>query len=232
MKKIGIIGAMETEVAALKEQMQVSRVEKKAGMEFFEGTLEGKDVVVVQCGVGKVNAAMCVQILSDLFAVTHVINTGVAGSLNPALDIGDILVSIDAVQHDMDVTIFGYARGQVPGTAKREFVADVAMADIAVESCRRANPDVHVLTGHVVSGDQFISSKEVKDMLVSEFHGDCAEMEGASIAQTATLNELPFLIIRAISDKADGSAEMDYPTFESQAAEHCAKMVAEFVRSF
>lgn len=232
MKKIGIIGAMEAEVAALKEKMQDAKITKKAGMDFYEGTIEGKDVVVVQCGIGKVNAAMCVQVLADLYDVTHVINTGVAGSLNAKLDIGDILVSIDAVQHDMDVTIFGYAKGQVPGTDKREFVADEELRRVAADACRKVNPDIHVLEGHVVSGDQFISSGEVKDMLIEEFHGDCAEMEGASIAQAATLNGLPFVVIRAISDKADGTAEMDYPTFEKKAAEHCAKMVIEVVKTF
>lgn len=232
MKKIGIIGAMEAEVAALKEKMQDAKITKKAGMSFYEGTIEGKAVVVVQCGIGKVNAAMCVQVLADVYDVTHVINTGVAGSLNAKLDIGDILVSVDAVQHDMDVTIFGYAKGQVPGMDKREFVADEALRHVAAEACRKVNPDIHVLEGHVVSGDQFISSGEVKDMLIEEFHGDCAEMEGASIAQAATLNGLPFVVIRAISDKADGTAEMDYPTFEKKAAEHCAKMVIEVVKTF
>ncbi|MBR1390878.1 MAG: 5'-methylthioadenosine/adenosylhomocysteine nucleosidase [Lachnospiraceae bacterium] len=232
MKKIGIIGAMEAEVSLLKQQMQVNGIQKKANMEFFEGTLEGKEVVVVQCGIGKVNAAMCVQILSDLFGVTHVLNTGVAGSLNAQLNIGDLLVSIDAVQHDVDVTIFGYAKGQIPGTDRREFVADEQMGKVAVGACRRANPGINVIPGHVVSGDQFISSKEVKDVLIREFHGDCAEMEGASIAQAATLNGLPFLIIRAISDKADGSAEMDYPAFEAEAARHCAAMVREFIKEF
>ncbi len=233
MTKIGIIGAMELEVATLKNLMKVENIVKKAGMDFYEGTLDGKPVVVVQSGIGKVNAGMCVQILADLFSVTHVINTGVAGSLNPKLDIGDILVSEKALQHDMDVTPLGYAPGQIPGIDTLAFPADKAMAETAVSACRRVNPDINVLTGLVVSGDQFISSREVKDRLVEVFHGDCAEMEGASIAQAAYLNGLPFIVIRAISDKADDSAAgMDYPTFEKQAAEHCAKMVVEFVRSF
>lgn len=231
MNKIGIIGAMELEVATLKQAMQVERIEQIAGMEFYDGTLEATAVVVVQCGVGKVNAAMCVQVLADLFQVTKVMNTGVAGSLNAKLDIGDILVSVDAVQHDVDATIFGYQKGQVPGTSKRECVADEKLREEIVAACKRVNPEIHVLEGRVVSGDQFISSKEVKEELIQEFHGDCAEMEGASIAQAASLNKLPFVVVRAISDKADGSAEMDYPAFEKQAAEHCAKMVIEFLKN-
>lgn len=230
--KIGIIGAMETEVSALKEAIKADRIETKAGMEFYEGMLEGTPAVIVQSGVGKVNAAVCVQILADIFHVTHILNTGVAGSLNADLNIGDILVSEKAIQHDMDVTALGYQPGRIPGFESREFMADTAMADAVIAACRRANPDINIVKGCVVSGDQFISKSEVKEHLISEFHGDCAEMEGASIAQAATLNGIPFVVVRAISDKADGSAEIEYPVFEQQAAEHCAKMVWEFVKDF
>ncbi|KAI4451714.1 5'-methylthioadenosine/S-adenosylhomocysteine nucleosidase [Eubacterium plexicaudatum ASF492] len=230
--KIGIIGAMEVEVSTLKEAMKVDRVVTKAGMNFYEGMLLAIPAVVVQCGVGKVNAAMCVQILADLFQVTHVLNTGVAGSLNADLDIGDILVSEKAVQHDVDVSPLGYQLGKIPGFESREFDADKRMADAIIDACKRANPDVNIVKGRVVSGDQFISDNKVKEHLISEFQGDCAEMEGAAIAQASVLNGIPFAIVRAISDKADGSAEMDYPTFESQAAVHCANLVMEFVKSF
>ena len=230
--KIGIIGAMEAEVSNLKEAMKVDRVVTKAGMNFYEGMLEGTPAVVVRSGIGKVNAGMCVQILADLFEVTHVMNTGIAGSLNAKLDIGDILISEKAIQHDMDVRIFGYSKGQIPGFDSREFHADEKMIQAAMEACNRVNKDVNVVKGCVVSGDQFISDEEIKKQLIEEFGGDCAEMEGAAVAQAASLNRLPFIVIRAISDKADGSAEMDYPAFEAEAAEHCAKMVLEFVKSF
>ena len=215
MKKIGIIGAMELEVETLKAHMTTTKITTKAHMEFHEGTLNGTPVVIVRSGVGKVNAALCVQILADLFGVTAIINTGVAGSLNAALDIGDILIS----------TIFGYKPGEVPQLGCREFIADEHLAQVAVSTCKEVNPDIHVHTGRVVSGDQFISSKEVKTRLIQEFQGDCAEMEGASIAHGAYLNDIPFVIIRAISDKADDSAEMDYPSFEKAAALHSAKLV-------
>lgn len=231
MKKIGIIGAMELEVAELKAKMQCTRIIKKAGMEFNEGTLNGASVVIVRSGIGKVNAALCVQILADVFEVTHVINTGVAGSLNAKLDIGDILISRDALHHDMDATIFGYALGEVPQLGVREFAADDHLVSLAKASCDRVNPDIHAIIGRVVSGDQFISSKEVKKKLISDFQGDCAEMEGASIAHGAYLNQIPFVIIRAISDKADDSAEMDYPTFEREAAKHSALLVEDLVQN-
>lgn len=230
--KIGIIGAMELEVAALKQELTDVKCREAAGMNFYDGALENTSVVVVQCGVGKVNAAICVQILHDLFQVTHIINTGVAGGLNDKLDIGDILISKAAVQHDMNVVPLGYKAGQVPGLDTWAFPADEKMKQDAIESCKKVNPDIQVLEGLVVSGDQFIAESAVKQHLIDDFQGDCAEMEGAAIAQAAYLNKLPFVIIRAISDKADHSAQMDYPTFEKQAAHHCAKLVAEFVKHY
>ncbi|MBQ7954919.1 MAG: 5'-methylthioadenosine/adenosylhomocysteine nucleosidase [Lachnospiraceae bacterium] len=229
MKKIGIIGAMDLEVDALKKEMQVSNIVKRASMEFYEGTLNDTNVVIVKSGIGKVNAALCAQILIDIFEVTHIINTGVAGSLNADLDIGDILVSTDAVHHDMNVTIFGYQLGEVPQMGLREFPADAHMIEVAMETCKEVNPDITVRSGRVASGDQFISDKATKQFIIENFKGDCAEMEGASIAHAAYLNGIPFVIIRAISDKADDSAEMDYPTFEKAAAKHSAKLVAHMI---
>ena len=229
MSKIGIIGAMDLEVDALKEKMSDVHKATFARMEFHEGKLNGTDAVVVRCGIGKVNAALCVQILADRFGVTHVINTGVAGSLNSELDIGDILISRDVMHHDVDVRPLGYSLGEVPQLGVKAFPADPIMGRLALELCAQVNPDIHARMGRVVSGDQFISDQGIKDRLIAEFHGDCAEMEGASIAQGAWLNGLPFLVIRAISDKANGEAVMDYPTFERQAALHSAHLVEALV---
>lgn len=229
MSKIGIIGAMELEVDTLKEHLNNAAVTKKANMEFFEGVLNNTPVVIVKSGVGKVNAAMCVQVLADLFHVTHIINTGVAGSLHAQIDIGDIVVSTDALHHDVDAAVFGYPLGEVPQLGRLEFPADKAMVVLAKTSCEEVNPDIHVFTGRVVSGDQFISDKSIKEKLISNFHGLCTEMEGAAIAHASYLNEIPFVIIRAISDKADDSAEMDYPVFERKAAEHSARLVEHMI---
>ena len=230
MNKIGIIGAMELEVESLKTSMTVTNTLTKAGMDFFEGSLNDTPVVIVRSGVGKVNAAICVQILADIFKVTHIINTGVAGSLNAALNIGDIVLSKDVLHHDVDATIFGYAPGEVPQLGIREFPGDESMIRLAHESCLETAPDLNAVIGRVISGDQFISSKEVKNRLIETFQGDCAEMEGAAIAHASYLNRIPFIIIRAISDKADDSAEMDYPTFERKAAQTCAKLTECFVK--
>ena len=229
MKKIGIIGAMELEVEELKAKMQVKRIVEKAGMKFFEGVLSNTDVVIVQSGIGKVNAGICVQILVDTFEITTVINTGVAGSLNNKANIGDIIISSESQEHDMDVTALGYEPGIIPQMKESVFKADAKIAELAVEVCKEVNPDINVLTGKVVSGDQFVSSKVQKEKLINVFHGDCAEMEGAAIAHAAYLNNIPYLVIRAISDKADGSAQMDYPTFEKAAAAHSAKLVEHLV---
>lgn len=230
MSKIGIIGAMELEVKALKEKMQKEEVIQRTGMEFCAGKLDGADVVIVQCGIGKVNAALCVQILVDHFHVTHIINTGVAGSLDSSLDIGDMVVSDYAVYHDMDVTALGYERGQVPQMQVKEFPAEKELAELAIKTCKEVNPDIQVMRGCVVSGDQFVSSREMKDNILKDFDGKCTEMEGAAIAHGAYLNEVPFVILRAISDKADDSAQMDYPTFEKAAAVHSARLVENMIR--
>ena len=223
---IGIIGAMDEEVAMLKEKLTEVQVETKAAMDFYKGKLEGKDVVVVRSGIGKVNAAMCAQILADVYHADHVINTGIAGSLKAEINIGDIVLSTDALQHDMDAQAFGYEPGQIPRVDTLSFKADEKMIALAKECCEKVNPEIGVFTGRVVSGDQFISDNGTKAALVKDYDGYCAEMEGASMAQVATLNKIPFVIIRAISDKADNSAPVAYETFEEQAIVHTVKLLA------
>lgn len=227
---LGIIGAMEIEVNRIKEQMEDVSVTDKAGMSFFEGKWNGNDVVVVRSGIGKVNAAVCAQILADTFHADAIINTGIAGSLKNEINIGDIVLSTDAIQHDMDAQGFGYAPGVIPQMEVSDFQADEKLIELAKKCCAEVCPDIQVFTGRVVSGDQFISDKKKKEWLSSQFEGLCAEMEGAAIAQVAYLNHVPFLIIRAISDKADDSATMDYPEFEAMAAENSVKLLADIVR--
>ena len=227
--KLGIIGAMRVEVAALKENMENKTVSWRAGMEFCDGTLEGLPTVVVQCGVGKVNAALCVQILCDCFGVTHVVNTGIAGSLCADLDIGDLVVSRDAMYHDFDCNAFGYPTGKVPGMDVIAFPADEEMMNFAFAAAEAVNPG-HAKVGRVASGDQFVCMKELKNAIIEKTHALCTEMEGAAIAHAAYRNQIPFVILRAISDKADDSAEMDYPTFEAIAAQRCAQVAQTMAR--
>ena len=225
MTKLGVIGAMQVEVETLLGQMENKTELVKAGSTFHEGTLAGLPVVVVQCGVGKVNAALCVQILCDCFGVTHIVNTGVAGSLCAELDIGDLVVSRDAMYHDFDCHVINdsYRVGQVPGLDVLAFPADDTLLDCAFAAAEAVNPG-HTKIGRIASGDQFICRKEQKEQIIRVTRALCTEMEGAAIAQTAYRNGVPFVILRAISDKADGSAEMDYPTFEKIAAHRCAEV--------
>ena len=226
---IGIIGAMEAEVAILKDTMEIEEVVEYAGMNFCRGKLNGREAVVVKSGIGKVNAAVCAQVLVDKFQAEVLINTGVAGSLDAAIDIGDIVISTAAVQHDMDATVFGDPLGQVPQMDTFLFPADECLVQKAKEVNEKVNPDIHTFTGIVASGDQFIASKEAKEKIVTNFHAFCAEMEGAAIAHAAYLNKVSCVIIRAISDKADNSATMDYPTFEKKAIAHSVRLMKELL---
>ena len=229
MTKLGIIGAMEEEVETLLGLMENKQETEKAGSRFYNGTLEGLPVTVVQCGVGKVNAAMCTQILCDCFGVTHLVNTGIAGSLCADLDIGDLVVSQDAMYHDVDAVAFGYPMGKVPGMDVTAFPADDTLIGYAFAAAEAVNPG-HTRIGRVASGDQFVASKAVKERIIDLTRGLCTEMEGAAIAQTAYRNNIPFVILRAISDKADDSAQMDYPTFERIAAHRCAAVTQALAR--
>lgn len=222
---IGIIGAMQDEVETLISDMNVEEKTEYASMIFHKGNLCGQDVVIVKSGIGKVNAAICAQVLVDKFHVDKLINTGIAGSLDAAIDIGDIVISTDMVQHDVDASTFGDPVGQVPNMDVFSFPADQELVKKAVEANTEANPDIHTYTGRIVSGDQFISDNAVKERLVTLFGAKCTEMEGAAIAHAAYLNKVSCVIIRAISDKADNSAEMDYPEFEAKAIIHSVRLV-------
>ena len=223
MKKLGIIGAMTVEVESLKQQLHNRTESERAGMTFYEGQLEGCDVVVVMCGVGKVNAALCVQVLCDCYGVTHLVNTGVAGSLCAELDIGDLVISKDAMYHDFTCHALNpaYVVGQVPGLPVLRFAADETMVGAAFAAAQQVHPG-HIRIGTVASGDQFVAGKDHKEQIIADTGAVCTEMEGTAIAHAAWRNGIPFVVIRAISDKADDSAEMDYPTFEAIAAKHCA----------
>ena len=228
--KLGIIGAMSVEVEALKAKMENTDVQIHAGSEYYAGMLEGIPAVVVQCGVGKVNAALCAQILCSIYGVSHLVNTGIAGSLDAQLDICDLVVSEDAMYHDFTVTAFGYPYGKVPGMDVIAFPADPALIKLAYAAAEAVNPG-HTKVGRVASGDQFVCDKAVKDGIIANTQALCTEMEGAAIAHTAYRNGVPFVILRAISDNADGSAEMDYPAFETLAAHRCAEVTCHLARA-
>ena len=221
MSKIGIIGAMELEVESHKAQMTVTNTTTRANMEFYEGVLGSANVVVVRCGIGKVNAAIGAQILCDCFGVTHIVNTGIAGSLCAEQNIGDMVVSSDVWHHDFDCMAFGYPMCRIPGMPQ-SFAADENMIALARQAAEQTGSAVRI--GRIASGDQFVADQKLKDQIIERTQALCTEMEGAAIAQTAYRNGIPFVILRCISDKADNSAEMDYPSFEAMAAQRCAQV--------
>jgi len=229
MNKIGIIGAMEIEVNMLQEQLGQCRVTEKAGMSFYEGVLCDVSVVVVKSGAGKVNSAICAQILADLFDVTHIINTGVAGSLDAAVDYCDMVISTEVCYHDMHNEAMGYKPGEPPKPGWLLYTADERMIACAEEACKKIRAlDGHsfgIHKGRIVTGDWFINSAERKAAVIAKFGGLCTEMEGASIGHSAYLNDIPFVVIRSISDKADDSADVDFHSFEVEAAKRSMGVV-------
>ena len=225
MKTIGIIGAMEEEIAYLREKIEIVTTKSVIGLQFYIGKYCGNSIVLVVSGIGKVNAAVCTQVLIDHFAADYVINTGVAGAINETLHIGDILISTDAVQHDMDVSALGDPVGTIPRLAESYFKADEMMVQIAQEAAAEIADDFKVILGRVASGDRFIGTKEGKDRIKNNVQGDCAEMEGAAIAHACWLNRIPFVIIRAISDSADEEADMSFDQFCKMAAKRSSDLV-------
>ena len=223
--KIGLIGAMDVEVEDLIATMDVENAAEYAGQKYYEGKIGKTNVVVVQCGIGKVRAGMAVQVLCSCFNVTHIINTGIAGSLNNDINIGDIVVSKDAVFHDVDAVNFGYQLGEIPGVGTLFFNADQQLHDLALKAIRECAPEIGAFSGRIATGDVFVSDRAKKEWIRDTFHADCTEMEGCAIAECAYLNQVPFVIIRAISDKADESVSETYEVFESKAARHCAAVV-------
>jgi len=229
MGRIGIIGAMEEEVLALKSRINLTEVRGIASLEFYVGSLNGREVVVVRGGIGKVNAAICTQLLIDCFQIDAIINTGVAGALSDELEIGDIVISEDAVQHDVDATSFGYERGYIPRMKESFFKADHNLIHIAEKASGVLSMQTKVYVKRILSGDQFVSSIAKKQELIKVFGGFCTEMEGAAVAHTCYVNQIPFVIIRSISDKADDSAEINFNEFAQLAAANSSQMLEKMM---
>lgn len=231
MNTIGIIGAMEEEINILKDSLQLFKQFKRAKMEFYIGKYAGKEIIVVRSGIGKVNAALCTQVLISEFHVDTIINTGVAGAIFDELEVGDIVISQDVIQHDFDVTGFGgYKLGEIPRMSESIFVADKELVEIATKASKEENTRYKTFRGRILSGDIFIASSEKKDFLWKEFRGYCTEMEGAAIGHACYLNNIPFVIIRAMSDKADGTAHENFNDFVNEAARNSTEIVCDMLK--
>jgi len=230
MKRIGIIGAMDEEVAFMKEIAEIETVKTMLGLDFHVGKYAGNNVIIVKCGIGKVNAAACTQALIDRFDVDCIINVGVAGAVYKELSIGDIVVSTDAVQHDMDVTPLGDPLGVIPRMDTSRFKANEELIRKAVEAGSKLEGQ-KVFTGPVASGDQFVASSEVKNKIWNHFEAYCAEMEGAAIAHVCHLNNMPFVVIRSISDKADEQADMSFEEFTKIAVKNSSVILENMLNN-
>ncbi|GHV39018.1 5'-methylthioadenosine/S-adenosylhomocysteine nucleosidase [Clostridia bacterium] len=231
MAIIGIIGAMEEEIALFKSKLNIITAKNIVDVDFYVGTLADCNVVLARSGIGKVNAAICAQVLIDKYGADMIINVGVAGGLSPNVHIGDIVISSDVVQHDFDTTVFGDEPGMIPRMNRKYFAADETLINKASAAAREVCLDKRVVIGRIASGDQFISSSEQKERIVSTFSAVCAEMEGAAIGHVCTLNRIPFVIIRSISDAADEKADTTFEEFAAEAAKTAAALVESLIKS-
>ncbi|ANE47441.1 MTA/SAH nucleosidase [Paenibacillus swuensis] len=227
---IGLIGAMDEEIQLMLEQLKNVKESQAAGIIYYEGQFKGKSLVLCKSGVGKVNAAVCTQLLIDRYRVNAVLFTGVAGAVDPSLNIGDIVISTECLQHDMDVTALGYERGIIPFAAVSRFTADPTLVALAEASCARLF-DGRSVKGIVLSGDQFVADRDKVRDLYESMQGACTEMEGAAVAQVCSMNGVPYVVIRSMSDKADGSAHVNFGEFTIQASENSHRIVEDMIAS-
>ncbi len=228
---VAVIGAMDSEIALLKSQMKDVEEKKIGTITFYEGELEGKDIVLLKTGVGKVNAAVGADTVIREFDADKIIFTGVAGAINRKLDVADVVISKDLVQHDVDLTAFGRPMGLIPGEKTIEFSADPELIKVAERAAIKVLGKDKVMIGRIATGDQFIADKEKVKFLGEQFQADAVEMEGAAVAQVAQIYGVPFVVLRALSDKADGGAEMVYDEFVQIAANNSAEIVREMLKS-
>lgn len=226
---IGIIGAMQVEVELLIARMEHVSSVRLGSLVFHEGDLRGMHVVVAQSGVGKVHAAMCAEAMIVHFHVGACINTGIAGALAPNLTIGDVVISTDVVHHDMDVCNLGYKKGQIPGAETLTFPADPTLITAVHRAYEHMDTTCTITDGCIASGDQFICTQEQKSFIRGEFAAAASEMEGASIGQVCYLNHVPFVIVRTMSDCADETSDIDYPSFEKASAYANARLIEEML---
>lgn len=228
--KIGIIGAMKEEIDVFCEEMVVSSKLEKASMTFYEGVLLGHNVVMVVSGIGKVNAAICTQILVERFSIDCIINIGVAGGLHKNVRPGDMVVADSLFQHDVDVTAFGYKKGQVPRMDTIAFPCDENLVQKALSACKTID-NINTFKGPIASGDQFLGDAKIMEEVHNTFGAFACEMEGASIGQVCYLNQMPCVVIRSISDNAITGDHMDYDTFSKMAIENAVFVLRNMLSS-
>ncbi|MGN0106625.1 MAG: 5'-methylthioadenosine/adenosylhomocysteine nucleosidase [Hominilimicola sp.] len=227
---VGIIGAMELEVQALKELMDKADIQKISTIDFYKGNINGVDTVVAVAGVGKVNAAVCAQTMILKYSPDLIINVGVAGGLADNFRIGDIAVADYVVEHDMDTSPLGDEKGFISGINMVQMPCDKPLADMMIKAVDTVG-GIKAQRGIIASGDQFIDTQEERGRIINEFGAIATEMEGASIGHVCTMNNVCFGVLRAISDGANDDSYMDFPEFAKMAAENSIKIILELLKN-
>lgn len=225
MKKIGIITAMSEEFAVIEELMENIEVIEKYNLKFYCGLINQKEVVLVQCGAGKVNSARATQMMIDTFDLEYIINVGVAGSLNDNLEIGDIVIGKTLVQHDFDITAGGHPKGYISKELGKEFISDSKLVEKCENIIKNDLKEINSKIGIIATGDVFCQEISLKDEIVKEFNADCVEMEGAAIAQVCILSNTPFIVIRSISDKPNGHNNIDFEKYVVSSSKKFSKLI-------
>ncbi len=228
---VGIIGPMKEEIEILHSDMEVEEAKDIAGMTFYEGTLKGQHIVLVQSGIGKVNAAMASQLLVSHFNADKLINSGISGAIHPDVGLGDIVISTETVQHDMDETAKGYEPGIIPRLDKGYFKADKDLIALAEQAAKKLPEKVDVFKGLIATGDQFIASAEKKEWIYETFNAYVVEMEGAAVGQVAYLNDVPYIVIRSASDDAGEEAVMKWEDFKQQAINNSSFIIENMLKN-
>lgn len=227
MNNIGIIVAMEEEMTAVKEIMDDITEKSFCGLSIYEGTIEKKRCILTKSGVGKVNAARATQIMIDHYAIEYLVNVGAAGALNPMLQIGDIVIGEKLVQHDFDITAFGHSKGYITGIGDK-IQSDLQLVNQFEESMQIVDGGTYkIVKGIIASGDIFCTDISMKNKIYTKFDAECVEMEGAAIAQVCYLNQIPFVIIRSISDTPNGENAITFDQYLKLASERCAQFLRQ-----
>lgn len=225
MKKIGIITALTEEFKVIEDLMKDVTIAEKYNLKFYQGSINNKEIVLVTCGIGKVNAARATQMMIDAFDIEYVVNVGVAGSLNEKLEIGDIVIGEKLVQHDFDLTAGGDPKGYISEELGREFISDKMLVEKCENIIRNDLKDINSKIGTIATGDVFCQEITLKEAIIKEFQADCVEMEGAAIAQVCTLCNIPFIVIRSISDKPNGHNNIDFEKYVVSSSKKFSKLI-------
>lgn len=229
MKKCGIITAMQEEMQEIENIMEEKKTQKIYELNFITGKINSTDVVLVEAGVGKVNASRTTQILIDNFETDAIINVGTAGSANDELEIGDIVIGEKVVQHDFDITAFGHPKGFISNVGQYVESDKILIEKMEQTVLKMQDSEFKIKIGTIASGDIFCTEAKMKEKIRSKFNADAIEMEGAAIAQVCKLDNIPFIIIRSISDKPNGNNNITFNLFLEKASKRCAKIIKEFL---